>query len=838
MCANRKNDFHLVKAVVVLILLLSISKLEFLLPSLASDYHVLLPASKIAHAASKDSSSPLITAGSSHTCAIRNGALYCWGNNYSGQLGDGTTTNRNVPFAVHNMNSGVTAVSAGARHTCAIKDGALYCWGNNSFGQLGDGTTTDRTAPVPVQNMGSSVTAVSAGNRHTCAIKDGALYCWGSNFFGQLGDGTTADSTTPVAVHNMSTATAVAANESYTCAIKSGALYCWGRNRNGRLGNGTQVDSLTPVAVNSMTSGVTSVSTGMTHACAVKSGALHCWGWNYYGQLGDGTTIDRTAPVAVQNMGSSVVSVAAGVYHTCAIKDGSLYCWGRGQFLGNWDTSTDRTTPVVVQSMNSGVAAVAIGETHTLGQKVDTCLYGWGYNNYGELGTGTIFGSPTPVLVNGGCGSMAPVSPGAFSKSLPTNGAIDLLPNVTLGWSAPTAGAVHSYLYCYATAVGCTPNIQVPSTMLSATATNLTLGATYHWQVRACAESTCSVFTDASGGYWSFTVTTTSVTFSKSVPVDGATGLTTNLTLAWNAVSATIHHYRYCYDTTPGCTPIIQVPNTIFNATVAGLVPETTYHWQVRACADSECAVFVDADGGHWSFTTATTPEAFSKNAPADGATEQPTNLSLSWNAAGGAVSHYRYCYATTSGCEPATDAGIGTSIVLSGLTPGATYHWQVRACADSECAVFVDADGGHWSFVVQSMSDNLNNSVTRKVVTPALVRMGELVTYTIFIKNVGGVMVTARITDVLPLSTTLISATPQYAWANAQTLVWNEVNVPAGEVVALTVTIRPAARPPLGSYTLITSVLIGTVDGEITRSAPPLTVEPWRIFVPTSRRP
>ena len=86
---------------------------------------------------------------------------------------------------------GVTAVEAGEAHTCAIKSGALYCWGNNNYdGQLGDGTTTNRSTPVEVQGMGSSVTAVAAGAAHTCAIKSGALYCWGWNLYGQLGDGT------------------------------------------------------------------------------------------------------------------------------------------------------------------------------------------------------------------------------------------------------------------------------------------------------------------------------------------------------------------------------------------------------------------------------------------------------------------------------------------------------------------------------------------------------------------------------------------------------------------------------------------------------------------------
>jgi len=127
------------------------------------------------------------SAGENHACGIRNGALYCWGDNTYGQSGTGGTTT-----PVPNMTSGVTAVDAGAHHTCAIKSGALYCWG---LGQ--SGTTT------PVPDMTSGVTAVDAGASHTCAIRNGALLCWGYNNSGQLGDGTTTNRTTPVTVTNM-----------------------------------------------------------------------------------------------------------------------------------------------------------------------------------------------------------------------------------------------------------------------------------------------------------------------------------------------------------------------------------------------------------------------------------------------------------------------------------------------------------------------------------------------------------------------------------------------------------------------------------------------------------
>ncbi len=183
-----------------------------------------------------------MAAGGAHTCALRNdGTVYCWGDNWEGQLGDGTTAlSRPTPVAVAGL-TGATALAAGGSHTCALQsDGTVACWGDNYYGQLGDGTTTSRPTPVAVAGL-SGATALAVGGSHTCALRnDGTVACWGANYYGQLGDGTFTDRLTPTAVAGLSGATAIAARGSHTCALLAdGTARCWGNNEYGQLGDGT-----------------------------------------------------------------------------------------------------------------------------------------------------------------------------------------------------------------------------------------------------------------------------------------------------------------------------------------------------------------------------------------------------------------------------------------------------------------------------------------------------------------------------------------------------------------------------------------------------------------------
>src|SRR2546422_53654 len=256
-----------------------------------------------------------VTASGLHTCGLTivTGAAYCWGANGSGQLGDGTMTNRSSPVLVQ-APAGVSfaAVTGGDLHTGGLATGlsaAAYCWGGNGSGQLGDGTMTSRSSPVLVQApAGVSFAAVTGGAAHTCGLTTGlsaAAYCWGGNGSGQLGDGTMTSRSSPVLVQaaaGVSFAAVAAGAVPASGVTAAGAAYCWGANGSGQLGDGTNTTNrLTPVLVQAP-AGVSfaAVTAGAVHTCGVTAaGTAFCWGRNVEGQLGDGTTTDRLTPVRV-----------------------------------------------------------------------------------------------------------------------------------------------------------------------------------------------------------------------------------------------------------------------------------------------------------------------------------------------------------------------------------------------------------------------------------------------------------------------------------------------------------------------------------------------------------
>jgi cysteine-rich repeat protein len=358
-----------------------------------------------------------IASGGYHTCAIRTGgAVWCWGYNGYGQLGNGTTTDSSRPVPVLGL-AGAVELTAGFNHTCArLSDGTLRCWGYNGYGQLGDGTATTRTSPVAVSGL-STAAELTAGDIHTCArLTDGTLRCWGYNGNGALGNGTTTNSTTPVVASGVSTAISVSAFYRTTCAVLADeSVRCWGDNGNAQVGDATYRDQRVPATVVGLTGDQT---------CGATAGAPSAETCNGVDDDCDGVVDDVSysacdacsAPTGACTAGTGFCAAtgtracgtagatrtALGYQHACAVlRDGAVRCWGyngQGQ-LGNGTTS-NTPNPVTVSGL-SGAVQIDGGYYHTCARLAGGAVQCWGYNGYGQLGDNTTTNRSTPVTVSG-----------------------------------------------------------------------------------------------------------------------------------------------------------------------------------------------------------------------------------------------------------------------------------------------------------------------------------------------------------------------------------------------------------------------------------------------------
>lgn len=390
--------------------------------------------------------------GAYRTCGIMTGAVYCWGRNAVGQLGNGAHSSITTQPGGEDANvdkltpvkvvrepgvmAGKTVVDmfAAAYHNCALtSDGKVYCWGYNANGQLGTGDTVNRDKPVEVKGAleGKVVTAIGGAYYTSCAIAGGKIYCWGHSTYGTAGTGTsTASITTPTLVKtgvtNGLTATYTATKLSTSgsmsynmCAIVSGKAYCWGRNRFGEVGDNSKTTRYEPRAVT--TTGVLSGKTvtditsdgndgdATAHVCAVADGKAYCWGENSDGALGNNSTTDSSVPVAVNTSGTlsgkTITRIVAGQYHTCALtSEKKISCWGNAQNgrLGNNSSLGTSKIPVYIYQngqithVENGVTIVEEivdlggGTNRGCAVVVSGKTFCWGLNSSaGQIGDGT-----------------------------------------------------------------------------------------------------------------------------------------------------------------------------------------------------------------------------------------------------------------------------------------------------------------------------------------------------------------------------------------------------------------------------------------------------------------
>lgn len=350
-----------------------------------------------------NTSFPMLAGGRAHSVYLRaDGNVYAWGDNWCGQLGDGTDQVRTRPVRVQNI-SNIRTISSGKDHNIALaRDGSVWTWGANYSGQIGDGTLAHKYLPVQLTSLGNSIVSVGAGRDFTAAVKnDGTLWVWGNtNNFG------VTNTNVPVQVPNLTGIVSVACGAQNIAIIKAdGSVWVWGNNDYGQIGDGTYAAKTSPVKVASDT-GFTqaiSVSVGENHVIAIApDGSLWGWGMNQKGQLGNGNYNQQTKPVKSTGI-SSVRAVSAGYYYTIALKtDGTVWTFGcndRGELgIGS---STPNMTYTPTQTTLTGVTNIGAGYNHGLALKNDSNIWTWGVDDYGQLGNGYMgsqYNSFAPIL--------------------------------------------------------------------------------------------------------------------------------------------------------------------------------------------------------------------------------------------------------------------------------------------------------------------------------------------------------------------------------------------------------------------------------------------------------
>jgi len=394
-----------------------------------------------------------------HSLAIKNdGTVLSWGKNDDGQLGTASDdASSSIPVQVKGLNGAgylenATAISVGYAHSLAIdQDKSVWAWGQNTYTQLGvrlQGSSTRvpnyviESASTPALSDVKSVEMSS--NATGYAIKnDGTLWSWGKNDYGQLGDGTTTDNPKVRQVRAASgngyltDVKSVRANSFGAIVLKNdGTVWAWGDNSNYQLGDGTTTSAKRPIQVkgldgNGFLDNVVDVTMSSSVALAVKSdGTVWAWGYNGNSQLGSQSS--GYTPAQVRNSDNTgfltdVKSVVAGAYSVTAVKnDGTAWAWGYNIYgqVGS-DNSNNFTYPTQVENSDgtgflTGVASVALDDTTTYAVKTDGTAWAWGYNGYGNLGTGVSTYSvslPQQIKNSDGSGFLTGVS-SISSKSL------------------------------------------------------------------------------------------------------------------------------------------------------------------------------------------------------------------------------------------------------------------------------------------------------------------------------------------------------------------------------------------------------------------------------------
>ena len=386
-----------------------------------------------------------ISAGRMHTASVRNdGTVWNWGTGSNGQLGDGNSGSGvavATPVQVAGL-EGFDSVADGNGFVLGLKsDGTVWGWGINSSGQLGDGTTTERTRPVQTSGL-TGVIAVAAGSFYSVALKsDGTVWLWGQG--GGLGSTISVTRTTPVQLTGIANVSAVSAGGSHLLMLKSDkTLWAVGANNFGQLGDATTTARPFPVQVTALSNVSRIGGGGDEFSMALKEdGTVWAWGINGSGQLGPGggsvNFSPHPNPLQVTGLPGGMAKIAVGKEFCLGLAgNGTVWGWGNDSNFqtGQGTGVSDNPTPRQIPNFN-GVAALAAGVNHSVALKTDGSVWTWGGNSEGQLGDGTNAMHSAPRQVS----ALPTVSAPSFN---PPAGSYSAAVDVTVTCATPGA-AIH-----------------------------------------------------------------------------------------------------------------------------------------------------------------------------------------------------------------------------------------------------------------------------------------------------------------------------------------------------------------------------------------------------------
>lgn len=338
----------------------------------------------------------LVNSSNYFSCGLKEGSLYCWG--------DYTFAQSPKPVTKIDQENGWTHLATGKLHVCGIKAGQAYCWGTGSYGELGNGSTSNKQSPTAVvnpDNGSASWTAISAGSNQSCGIYNNKAYCWGF----KLGQGVQAEPL-EVSTTDAEPWTMISIGGNHSCGIRNKKAYCWGGNTYGQLGVKSPDVSFTPLEIPDFSWKV--ISAGYLRTCGItEDDKTYCWGQNI-NSCGTGSLATCGQPFLIE--GRQFSSVSVGDTHFCGIEDGKAYCWGEnilGAVGGSARIASFVSQPTLVED-STGWSSISAGSHATCGVK-NNQAYCWGSNRSGNLGH-------TMLDVNG-CAAGPTVTNGTLAKT-------------------------------------------------------------------------------------------------------------------------------------------------------------------------------------------------------------------------------------------------------------------------------------------------------------------------------------------------------------------------------------------------------------------------------------